>query len=102
MSRRQSIAADTVAYLPTSAIKPLPGQPRLHFDAAQLRRLRDSIAEIGQQTPAIVIPWADGGGYRLRDGERRWRCCRELGIDLLALIAEPKDDEEEFELSVAA
>lgn len=91
----------TVVRIPTKLVKQLPGQPRTHFDSVQMKRLRDSIAEIGQQQPATVIPWQDAT-FRLRDGERRWRCCVELRIPLLALVVEAKSSEEEFELSTAA
>jgi ParB/RepB/Spo0J family partition protein len=90
-----------VVRIPTSRVKRLPGQPRTHFDAKQLLRLQESIAGIGQQQPAVVIPWEDGS-FRLRDGERRWRCCVGLRIPLTALVVEAKTDEEEFELSTAA
>jgi ParB/RepB/Spo0J family partition protein len=90
-----------VVRISTSRVKQLPGQPRTFFDPRELQRLRDSIAEIGQQQPAVVVPWEDGD-FRLRDGERRWRCCVALKIPLLALVAQPKSAEEEFELSAAA
>jgi ParB family chromosome partitioning protein len=90
-----------VIRIATSQVKPMPGQPRLHFDPVQLARLRDSIAEIGQQQPATVVIWPDGT-YRLRDGERRWRCCTQLRIPLVALVVEARSVEEEFELAAAA
>jgi ParB/RepB/Spo0J family partition protein len=90
-----------VIRIPTRLVKQLPGQPRTFFDAKQMKRLRDSISEIGQQSPATVIPW-DDGTFRLRDGERRWRSCTELKLPLLALVVEAKELEEEFELSTAA
>jgi len=90
-----------VVRIPTHRVKQLPDQPRLYFGKREMQRLRDSIAEIGQQQPATVIPW-DDGTFRLRDGERRWRCCVDLRIPLLALVVEGRSAEEEFELSAAA
>jgi ParB/RepB/Spo0J family partition protein len=90
-----------VVRIPTKRVKPLPGQPRHYFNAEQLKRLRDSIAEIGQQSPATVVPW-DDGSFRLRDGERRFRCCVDLQIPLMALVVDAKTEEEEFELSTVA
>lgn len=90
-----------VVRIPTKLVEQLPGQPRTFFDEKQLARLRDSIAEIGQQQPATVVPWYDGT-FRLRDGERRWRSCVALKIPLVALVVESLDEEEEFELSTAA
>jgi ParB family chromosome partitioning protein len=90
-----------VVSIPVNRVKPLPAQPRVHFDAGALERLSNSIWDIGQQQPATVIPFEDGT-FRLRDGERRWRCCVNLGIPLIALVVEARDREEEFELSTAA
>lgn len=97
----QQFATGELAWLPTEEVKPMPGQPRLHFNAELMGRLQQSIAKIGQQQPATVVPWKDGS-YRLRDGERRWRCCRALGRPLLALIVDARSPEEEFELATAA
>jgi len=96
--------ADCVGQLiliPPRHVKRLPSQPRTHFDPKQLERLRESIAAIGQQQPATVIPWQDCT-FRIRDGERRWRCCVALKRALLALVVDAKSEEEEFELSAAA
>lgn len=90
-----------VVRIPTKLVKQLPGQPRTFFDEKQLKRLRDSIAKIGQQQPATVVPWGDGT-FRLRDGERRLRSCVALRIPILALVVESLSEEEEFELSTAA
>lgn len=90
-----------VVFIPPQRVKRLPNQPRTHFSAKALEALRESIREIGQQQPATVIPWEDRT-FRLRDGERRWRCCTELKRPLLALVVDAKSEEEEFELSTAA
>lgn len=90
-----------VVRIPTKLVKQLPGQPRMHFDKTAMDRLQVSIAEIGQQSPATVVPWEDGT-FRLRYGERRWRCCVDLRIPLMAMVVDAKSAEEEFELSTAA
>jgi ParB/RepB/Spo0J family partition protein len=90
-----------VIRIPTKLVKQLPGQPRTYFDTVAMDRLQISIATIGQQSPATVVPW-DDGSFRLRDGERRWRCCANLRIPLMALVVDARSAEEEFELSAAA
>jgi len=45
-----------------------------------LKRLAESIREIGQKTPGAVRPIQDGQyQFELIDGERRWRACRMIG-----------------------
>jgi ParB family chromosome partitioning protein len=90
-----------VVAIPTSRVSTLPHQPRVFFDAGELASLRESIAAIDQQQPATVVPWRDGT-FRLRDGERRWRCCCDLKKPLIALVVDAKGEEEEFELATAA
>jgi len=61
-------------------IAPDPGQPRRHFDEAELRALADDIARRGVLQPVLVRPpAAPGGPYRLVAGERRWRAARMAG-----------------------
>jgi ParB family chromosome partitioning protein len=67
--------------IPLERIRPFKGQPRKYFDPIALQELADSISEIGQRTPAWVM--ADGDGYQLIAGERRWRACALAGIETL-------------------
>jgi ParB family chromosome partitioning protein len=60
-------------------------QPRTYFDPAGLEDLRNSIRANGLKEPIIVRTLADGG-YGLLDGERRWRCHRELGEESIRAI----------------
>jgi ParB family transcriptional regulator, chromosome partitioning protein len=74
--------------IPVSDIGPNDGNPRLHFPEEQMDRLRESIALAGILVPVVV--YQDAGGYVLLDGERRWRCAQELGLDKVpAIIVEP-------------
>lgn len=58
-----------------ASVRPDPGQPRRHFDAAGLMELADSIAELGLQQPPKVFLDARKGDFVIVAGERRWRAC---------------------------
>src|SRR4051812_2746285 len=51
--------------------------PRLDFPQHELDRLSDSIDQEGVLVPIVV--YAKDGKYVLVDGERRFRCVRDLG-----------------------
>jgi ParB family chromosome partitioning protein len=81
----QSIAVDK--------IDANPANPRLHFPEEEIERLTESIAKEGILVPVVVYPENDG--YRLIDGERRWRCARDLGLETIpAVITDPPDPRE--------
>ena len=68
-------------------IKPLPGNPRKHFDEAALDELAASIAARGVIQPVIVRPHPQGPGYQLVAGERRWRAAQKARLhEIPALV----------------
>ena len=68
-------------------IKPLPGNPRKHFDEAALNELAASIATRGVIQPIIVRPHPEGAGYQLVAGERRWRAAQKARLhEIPALV----------------
>lgn len=90
--REIAAAAGSVA---VSRIEPDPGNPRRHFDEAELAELAASIAERGLLQPILVRP-AGGERYRIVFGERRWRAfTRAHGPDaaMPVLICEMSDAE---------
>ena len=84
-------AADSpLRMIAIAAIKPLPGNPRKHFDEAALDELAASIAARGVIQPVIVRPWE--GGYQLVAGERRWRAAQKAQLhEIPALIRDLSD-----------
>jgi ParB family chromosome partitioning protein len=68
-------------------IKPLPGNPRKHFDENALNELAASIATRGVIQPIIVRPHPEGTGYQLVAGERRWRAAQKARLhEIPALV----------------
>jgi ParB family chromosome partitioning protein len=83
--------AGGLADLPTAEIRPNPHQPREYFDEEALGALADSIREVGLLQPVLVRA-AEGGGYELIAGERRWRAARRVGLQTIPAMVRVADD----------
>lgn len=86
------VAGATFAELPMDSITPNPRQPREVFDEDALAELVTSIQEVGLLQP-VVVRQAAPGRYELIMGERRWRACREAGLERIPAIIRATDDE---------
>ncbi|WP_411103636.1 ParB/RepB/Spo0J family partition protein [Streptomyces sp. cmx-4-9] len=86
------VAGATFAELPMDVITPNPRQPREVFDEDALAELVTSIQEVGLLQP-VVVRQAAPGRYELIMGERRWRACREAGLQRIPAIIRATDDE---------
>ncbi|MFI6285679.1 ParB/RepB/Spo0J family partition protein [Streptomyces sp. NPDC051018] len=80
------------AEVPVDAIKPNPRQPREVFDEDALAELVTSIKEVGLLQP-VVVRQSGPEGYELIMGERRWRACREAGLERIPAIVRHTEDE---------
>ena len=82
-----------------SAISPLPGQPRTHFDEAALGELAESIRTRGVIQPIIVRPRGEGH-YQLVAGERRWRAAQKAQLHAIPAIVRELEDREVMALAL--
>ncbi|GAA3819075.1 ParB/RepB/Spo0J family partition protein [Streptomyces chiangmaiensis] len=80
------------AELPLDSITPNPRQPREVFDEDALAELITSIKEVGLLQP-IVVRQVGPSRYELIMGERRWRACREAGLEFIPAIVRATEDE---------
>ncbi|MFE5402344.1 ParB/RepB/Spo0J family partition protein [Streptomyces sp. NPDC056580] len=80
------------AEIPLDSITPNPRQPREVFDEDALHELITSIREVGLLQP-VVVRQLGPGRYELIMGERRWRACREAGLEAIPAIVRATDDE---------
>jgi len=74
------------------SIRRNPNNPRRYFNDEQLDLLRTSVQEVGILVPLIAYEDPDEpGSFVLMDGERRWRCALDLGLDAVpaSTIAPP-------------
>ncbi|MFE9623845.1 ParB/RepB/Spo0J family partition protein [Streptomyces sp. NPDC006527] len=80
------------AEIPLDAITPNPRQPREVFDEDALHELITSIKEVGLLQP-VVVRQLGPARYELIMGERRWRACREAGLEAIPAIVRATEDE---------
>ena len=86
--------ATALRMLALATIKPLPGNPRKHFDETALDELAASIATRGVIQPIIVRPHPQGAGYQLVAGERRWRAAQKARLhEIPALVRDLSERE---------
>ncbi|WP_053762780.1 ParB/RepB/Spo0J family partition protein [Streptomyces sp. AS58] len=80
------------AEIPLDFITPNPRQPREFFDDDALQELVTSIQEVGLLQP-VVVRQIGIDRFELIMGERRWRACREAGLEAIPAIVRATDDE---------
>ena len=80
--------------LPVASIEPNPWQPRQLFDADEIQRLAESIAEVGLIQPIVVRRVQTLDTYQLIAGERRWRAHKVLGkSQIKATVIEAENED---------
>lgn len=80
------------AEVPIDFISPNPRQPREVFDEDALLELVTSIQEVGLLQPVVLRQLAPKS-FELIMGERRWRACREAGLEKIPAIVRATDDD---------
>jgi len=89
-----------VTNIPVTNLEKNPHNPRRLFDEEPMRILRESIERVGVLVPITVYSKdektevdANTDRFVLLDGERRWRCVKELGLRTIpAIIVEKPSD----------
>lgn len=94
------VAGERLIEIPLDQLRPNTRQPRSHFDESDLAELVASIGQDGVLQPVLVRPAADGAGYELIAGERRWRAARAAGLAAIPAIVREADDREALALAV--
>lgn len=89
---------EKIIKIPLSDIVPNPYQPRIQFDKAAIQQLAESIKQHGLTQPIVVR--TKERGYELVVGERRFRACKEAGLDVIPAIVKPVTDQESLQLAL--
>jgi len=78
-------------HISVSTIVPNPQNPRLLFDKEPLKSLENSIREVGILNPLLVYRREKDDKIVILDGERRWICARNIGLETVPanIIEEP-------------
>jgi ParB/RepB/Spo0J family partition protein len=82
------MATANVDLIDPSKIHPNPDNPRMIFRRQELQELQNSIEQQGILVPLTL--YQDGRRFVLLDGERRWRCARQLALHRVPAIVQPK------------
>jgi PRTRC genetic system ParB family protein len=95
------VAGDTAAvYLPVDVISPRPGfNPREFFDPQEFLELVESVRKDGVVQPIVVRPYGEPGHYQIVAGERRWRACREAGVQFIPAVIRELDDRQALRIA---
>jgi ParB family chromosome partitioning protein len=84
--------------IPLDRLRANPGQPRKHFDDAELAELAASIREHGVIQPVIVDEEEDG--YIIIAGERRTRAARLAGLGEIPVVVRRYSDRQRLEVAL--
>ncbi|HEU4820897.1 MAG TPA: ParB/RepB/Spo0J family partition protein [Qipengyuania sp.] len=98
-SAAHTSGSNTLKSVEISAISPLAGQPRTHFDETALGELAESIRTRGVIQPIIVRPKPEGR-YELVAGERRWRAAQKAQLHQIPALVRELDDREVMALAL--
>ena len=90
---------ERVHKLAVGEITPNKQQPRLSFDKQALNELAGSIKRYGVLQPLVVTP-AEGQGYYLIAGERRWRAAKLAGLSHIPAIVRTSKELEQLEIAL--
>lgn len=85
--------------VPTVDVRSSTLNPRKEFREEDLAELTESIRAKGLVQP-IIVRMADGGGYEIVAGERRWRAAQKAGLHTVPVIVRDLNDQEVLELAI--
>lgn len=80
-----------VLTLDTEKIYADPDNVRQEIDRSEITSLAETISQRGQLQPIIVGPADSDGRHMVQFGERRWLACRQLGVEVRAIVREAAD-----------
>ena len=87
-----------VQNISVAQIAPNPHNPRRLFDEEPMKILQESVAKLGILVPVTLYEAplqlkSKKERFILLDGERRWRCAKELGMSSIPAIIVERPDE---------
>ncbi len=88
-----------VLRIPVDLIEPNPYQPRMAFDGEALEELAESIRTFGLIQP-ISVRKLRNGRYQIISGERRFKACKRVGMDIIPAYIRTADDQGMLEMAI--
>lgn len=74
-------------------------QPRKYFDPTAMEKLKQSIAKVGVREPLLVRRGSDDK-LEIVSGESRWRCSKDLNLEMLPAVESDLNDELALEIAL--
>ena len=99
VGQRESQDTADIVRIPVDMIEPNPYQPRMSFDQEALEELADSIKTLGLIQP-ITVRRKSEGRYQIISGERRFRACRQAGMDMIPAYIRDTNDQGMLEMAI--
>lgn len=85
--------------IPVDQIEANPFQPRIGFSEEGMAELTESIRSLGLIQP-ITVRKKSSGGYQIISGERRYRACRQAGMNMIPAYVREADDQGMLEMAL--
>ena len=92
-------ASADILRIPVDMIDPNPYQPRMNFDQEALEELAESIKTLGLIQP-ITVRTIPGNRYQIISGERRFRACQHVGMDMIPAYIRNANDQGMLEMAI--
>lgn len=86
--------------IPVDQVRPNPHQPRQRIDPDELAELTASVREHGIIQPVVVTRAAEGDGFILIAGHRRWEAARQAGLERIPAVVKDASPREMLELAL--
>lgn len=99
VGQRESQDTADILRIPVDMIEPNPYQPRMSFDPEALDELSESIKTLGLIQP-ITVRRKSEGRYQIISGERRFRACRQAGMDMIPAYIRDTNDQGMLEMAI--
>ena len=99
VGQRPSQDTSDILRIPVDMIEPNPYQPRMNFDHEALEELADSIRTLGLIQP-ITVRRTSENRYQIISGERRFRACRQAGMDMIPAYIRDTNDQGMLEMAI--
>ncbi|MDQ0203334.1 ParB/RepB/Spo0J family partition protein [Pectinatus haikarae] len=89
---------EKIEQINTNDIRTNPFQPRSNFDEKSITELAQSIEKCGILQPVLLRKISEG--YQLISGERRWRACKKIKLDVIPAIIRDYSDREVAQIAL--
>jgi ParB family chromosome partitioning protein len=95
---KQDEQVSELRYIPIVNIHADPDQPRRTFEENSIAELAASISQHGILQPIVVT--ADGDGYQIVAGERRYRAAKSIGLEKMPALVRTLTNQHRLEISL--